>query len=270
MEPLSIIRISTTNIAAFVCTLILTSVSLCQAEATAEGSNEEALRADARETFKNKVAPFVKTYCTRCHGGGRAKADLNLEVALKAPGRGAWITPDRAALEKAMADGHLRRGLMRAFKGGPEGVTLSYSDDLPQQIADALTRHVLDRLGLELRGGNIVLGAAKIEEHARTGRIALLLHASDASEDGRKKLDQAWRVGTENEGSGKRGMVLPLDREALSVALGRENVVHLGVSGRAASFGGKGRGGSAQASASGRIGQAATRLSRFLGSDPPE
>ena len=192
------------------------------------------------------------------------------DVAAKAPGRGAWITPDRAALEKAMADGHLRRGLMRAFKGGPEGVTLSYSDDLPQQIADALTRQVLDRLGLELRGGNIVLGAAKIEEHARTGRIALLLHSSDASEDGRKKLDQAWRVGTENEGSGKRGMVLPLDREALSVALGRENVVHLGVSGRAASFGGKGRGGSAQASASGRIGQAATRLSRFLGSDPPE
>ena len=31
--------------------------------------------------------------------------------------------------------------------------------------------------------------------HADGGAVALLLHASDASEDGRKKLDQAWRVG---------------------------------------------------------------------------
>jgi hypothetical protein len=35
------------------------------------------------------VQPFVENYCTRCHGGGRAKADINLEVALKEPGRGA-------------------------------------------------------------------------------------------------------------------------------------------------------------------------------------
>ena len=181
----------------------------------------------------------------------------------KAPGRGAWIAPDRAALETAMSDGHLRRALMRAFKGGPDGLRLSYSSDLPQQVEAALTRSLLDRLGLELRGGNIVLGAAKIEEHARSGRVALLLHASDSSEDGRKKLDQAWRVGLEEEGSGKRGTVLPLDRGALSVALGRENVVHLGVSGPLA-------GRSHKLAAADRVGQAVTRLSRFLGSDPPD
>jgi hypothetical protein len=85
----------------------------------------------------------------------------------------------------------------------------------------------LDRLGLELRAGNVVLGTSRIDEQARSGRAELLLHASDASEDGRKKLDQAWRVGRDAEGSGERGTVLPLDRAALSVALGRENVVHL-------------------------------------------
>ena len=183
----------------------------------------------------------------------------------KAPGRGAWIAPDRAALESAIGDGHLKRALMRAFKGGPakksgDGFPLSYSAELPQQIVAALTRTLTDRLGLEWRGGNIVLGSAKIEDHARTGRIALLLHASDASEDGRKKLDQAWRVGMDAEGSGLRGTVLPLDRNALSVALGRENVVHLGVSGSGGTKGG----------AADRVGQAVLRLSRFLGSDPPE
>lgn len=177
----------------------------------------------------------------------------------KAPGRGAWIAPDRSALESAIADGHLKRVLMRAFKGGPQGIALSYSEDLPLAVESALKRSVADRLGLELRGGNIVLGSAKIEEHARTGRIALLLHADDSSEDGRKKLDQAWRVGLGEEGSGRRGIVLPLDRHALSVALGRENVVHLGVSGL----------NDANVGAAGRVRQAVSRLSRFMGSDPP-
>jgi uncharacterized protein len=184
----------------------------------------------------------------------------------KAPGRGAWIAPDRGALEAAMADGHLKKALMRAFKGGPKDVRLSYSDELAQQVADALTRTLLDRLGLELRGGNIVLGSAKLGEHARSGRIALLLHASDSSEDGRKKLDQAWRVGTGQEGSGLRGSLLPLDRDALSVALGRENVVHLGVS---TPTGRRSEGSDAQKTAVGRVGQAVTRLTRFLGNDPP-
>ena len=196
------------------------------------------------------------------------EGDVLPDPQARAPGRGAWIAPDRGALETAMADGHLKRALLRSFKGGPAkedgGQTkLSYSDDLAQQVADALKRTLLDRLGLELRGGNIVLGSAKLAEHARSGRISLLLHASDSSEDGRKRLDQAWRVGTEQEGTGVRGTVLPLDREAVSVALGRENVVHLGVSQR-----GGARTPSAKTPA-GRVEQAVTRLTRFLGNDPP-
>lgn len=50
--------------------------------------DEAAHRAEAKRVFKENVEPFVKKYCTRCHGGGRAKADVNLEVALKDPGRG--------------------------------------------------------------------------------------------------------------------------------------------------------------------------------------
>ncbi|MEM7664923.1 MAG: DUF448 domain-containing protein [Pseudomonadota bacterium] len=172
----------------------------------------------------------------------------------KAPGRGAWIAPDRAALESAMANGQFKGALARAFKGGPKGIGLSYSDELPDQVHAGLAKALTDRLGLEMRAGNIVLGSSRIEEQARTGRIALMLHASDSSEDGRKKLDQAWRVGREVEGSGERGTVLPLDRAALSVALGRENVVHLGVSGH---FGDR--------RAADRVGQAIHRLSKFVG-----
>jgi uncharacterized protein len=173
------------------------------------------------------------------------------DVAGKAPGRGAWITPDRASLEAALADGALRKGLLRAFKGAP----LTIPGDLPDRVEAALSRQLCDRLGLELRSGNIVLGSARIEEQARSGRIATLLHASDSSEDGRRKLDQAWRVGSDAEGSGMRGEVLPLDRTALSVALGRDNVVHLGVAGH-----------SRDTRAAERVLHAVTRLADYLGS----
>ncbi|MEZ6043826.1 MAG: DUF1592 domain-containing protein [Planctomycetaceae bacterium] len=47
--------------------------------------NEASLRADAVKTFKEKVGPFVKTYCTSCHGS-RPEAGINLDSALKSPG----------------------------------------------------------------------------------------------------------------------------------------------------------------------------------------
>ncbi|MEL7198716.1 MAG: DUF448 domain-containing protein [Pseudomonadota bacterium] len=178
------------------------------------------------------------------------------DPAAKAPGRGAWITPDRSALEQAMSDGQLKRALMRAFKGGPADAKLTVPDDLPDLIEAALRRSLTERLGLEWRAGTLVLGSARIEEHARTGRVALLCHANDAREDGRKRLDQAWRVGCDAEGSGLRGTTLPLDRASLSVALGRENTVHMGVAGHA---------GDRRAAI--RVSQAIDRLARYTGGE---
>ena len=66
-------------------------------------------------------------------------------------------------------------------------------------------------------------GAEKVEVAARQGKVRLLIHAADAGEDGRRKLDQAWRVG----GGGPSGLVFPVERTILSMALGRENVVHI-------------------------------------------
>ncbi len=177
--------------------------------------------------------------------------DVLPDPGAKAPGRGAWIAQDRAALEAAISEGHLKGALARAFKGA----SLNIPSDLPDRVEAGLQRSLLDRLGLELRAGNVVMGSGRIEDEARAGRLALLMHASDASEDGRKKLDQAWRVGRMNEGSGERGMVLPLDRAALSVALGRDNVVHLGVFGA-----------HRDAHAAQRIGWAVERLRDFAGS----
>lgn len=145
------------------------------------------------------------------------------DVLAKAPGRGAWIAVDRAALDTAVAKGKLKGALARAFKTS----AIAIPADLGERVAAALQRVTLDRLGLEARGGYLITGNERIETAARGGQVALLLHASDAAVDGRNKLAQAWRVGSDREGSGIEGRILPVDRVALSVALGRENAVHM-------------------------------------------
>ncbi|MCH7629154.1 MULTISPECIES: DUF448 domain-containing protein [Novosphingobium] len=164
----------------------------------------------------------------------------------RAPGRGAWIGVTRQDLEKAIGNGKLKGALARAFKGA----VLTIPEDLAERIEVALRRTVNDRLGLELRAGNILLGTEKIAQGCRAGAVRFLAHASDAGSDGPNKLAQAWRVGEEAEGTGMKGTILPLDRAALSVALGRDNVVHLGVT---------------DAAAAERIAGPLRRLTRFLG-----
>lgn len=170
------------------------------------------------------------------------------DVRAKAPGRGAWIGVSRAELEAAQAKGKLKGALARAFKGA----ALTIPDDLGGRIEAQLERHSLDRLGLEAKAGYLVIGAERIETEARKGKLHLLLHASDARADGAGKLAQAWRVGSDAEGSSLKGLVLPVTRTTLSLALGRENVVHAGVT---------------DAQAARRVSEALTRWLQFIGPD---
>jgi predicted RNA-binding protein YlxR (DUF448 family) len=143
------------------------------------------------------------------------------DLAAKLPGRGAWIAPDRDALETAARSGKLKAALSRAFRQ-----PVAVPDDLAERIAAGLERRLLDRLGLEHRAGQLIFGADKLNDWCRAGRVRLLLHAADAADDGIAKLDQAFR-----QGGGDMAQVLrlPAGRDALSRALGRENMVHSGV-----------------------------------------
>jgi len=171
------------------------------------------------------------------------------DVRAKAPGRGAWIGVDRAALDTAIAKGKLRGALARAFKTN----AIDVPADLSSRIAAALERNALDRIGLEARTGHVLVGFDRIETAARQGKLQLLAHAADAGEDGNRKLDQAWRVGSDEEGSDKRGLVLPVSRTILSLALGRENVVHIGLT---------------DSQAANRVRDALARWLHFIGPDP--
>ncbi|CAM8640325.1 MULTISPECIES: DUF448 domain-containing protein [Sphingobium] len=147
------------------------------------------------------------------------------DIRAKAPGRGAWIGVSRAELETALAKGKLKGALARAFKDSD----LQIPDDLPAMIESGLRKTLLDRLGLEARASMLLTGSEKIDVACRKGQVRLLLHAADAAADGNRKLDQALRVGQEAEGTDLAGIVLPVDRDALSMAMGRDNVVHIAV-----------------------------------------
>jgi predicted RNA-binding protein YlxR (DUF448 family) len=152
------------------------------------------------------------------------------DVRARAPGRGAWIAVDRAGLDAAFSNGKLKGALQRAFK--MNGVIVP--DDLGERTEKALRQAALDRLGMEARAGNLINGADKVEAAARAGKVHLLVHAGDAAEDGRRRLDQAWRVGGGGSGKLNQGMIFPEPRTILSLALGRENVVHVALTDPAA------------------------------------
>ncbi|WP_404335445.1 DUF448 domain-containing protein [Sphingomonas sp. MMS12-HWE2-04] len=175
--------------------------------------------------------------------------DVLPDIRAKAPGRGAWIGVPRAELEAAQAKGKLKGALARAFKTQD----LRIPDDLGERIAAQLERNLLDRLGLEAKAGYVTIGGEKLDKAARSGKLHLLLHASDAGSDGAGKLAQAWRVGSDTEGSGRKGLTLPLSRTILSLALGRENVVHAGLT---------------DSKAAKRVSEALARWLHFIGPEP--
>jgi hypothetical protein len=150
------------------------------------------------------------------------------DVRARAPGRGAWIGVNRAELDAANAKGKLKGALQRAFKTN----AVSVPADLGERTAAALRQATLDRLGMEARSGKLINGSDKVEVAARSGKVHLLIHAADAGEDGNRKLDQAWRVG----GGQERGVIFPEPRTILSLALGRENVVHVALTDPAAAL----------------------------------
>lgn len=170
------------------------------------------------------------------------------DVRARADGRGAWIGVGRETLEAAQAKGKLKGALARAFKTSE----ISLPDDLGERIESALRQSALDRLGLEARGGTLIHGSERVETAARQGKVHLLIHSADAGEDGCKKLDAAWRVGGAEELGFSRGLVFPLARPILSMALGRENVVHVALT---------------DASAARRVAHAISRWQAFIDPD---
>ncbi len=64
----------------------------------AEEQDFAARQAEAKQVFKDRVAPFFNTYCTDCHGVRRMLGGINFAPALRAPGAPSSVLKWKQAL----------------------------------------------------------------------------------------------------------------------------------------------------------------------------
>lgn len=129
------------------------------------------------------------------------------DVAGKLPGRGIWVTPDAAALEKAVQKGLFARAARSKVTLPP---------DLVVQIDGLLARRVVDLISLARKSGDAVAGYEKVKDWLSKDVARVLLQATDGSERGKSRL------------STPRGgkFIGWLTADELGFAFGRQTVIH--------------------------------------------
>jgi predicted RNA-binding protein YlxR (DUF448 family) len=138
------------------------------------------------------------------------------DVERKLPGRGVWVTASRAALEQAVRD----KAIVRALRG-----VATVDPVLPDLVEQLLEKSALEGISLANKAGLMLTGTAKVEAALAEGKVALLIHASDAAADGVRKLEAVARA-AEEHGFPKISRSRAYRGDQLDLALGRPNVVH--------------------------------------------
>lgn len=123
------------------------------------------------------------------------------------PGRGMWVTAERAVLDQALA----KRLFNRAAKAD-----LTVPDGLSDMLEDMLVRRVVELLSLSRKAGRAVAGYEKVKSWLMTGQGSILIQASDGSSRGKSKLN------TPPDGR----FIGSLTAREIGLAFGRESVIH--------------------------------------------
>ena len=144
--------------------------------------------------------------------GGEAVPDLKRKL----PGRGLWITATRASLDEAVQRKVFARGFKRDVR---------VAADLAAQTERLLERSALDALAIAGKSGNVLTGFAKVEAALAHEEVVALIHAADASDDGRRKLSAVLRRETA-EKPPEIAVIEEFSGAQLDLALNRPNVVH--------------------------------------------
>ena len=130
------------------------------------------------------------------------------------PGRGVWVTADLALVAEAAK----RNVFARALKAQAK-VSAGLADQVDRLWVDA----ALGALALAKKAGEVVFGTAKVEEAIAKGKVAALIHASDAAEDGCRKLDGKFRASARGENPAP---IRIFSADELGLASGKTNVIH--------------------------------------------
>jgi uncharacterized protein len=139
--------------------------------------------------------------------------DIVPDLDAKLPGRGIWLSATRAAMAKAI----VKNDFSKAAKA-----KVKVAAGLPEHVEKLIVARMQADLGMARRAGQLESGFDKVLR-ALDNKVPprLIFQAAHSGEDGRRKLQSAaYSRGLAVE------MIDILTRDELSLALGRENVVH--------------------------------------------
>ncbi|MEM8576524.1 MAG: RNA-binding protein [Pseudomonadota bacterium] len=129
------------------------------------------------------------------------------DILGKLPGRGFYVSADRAALDKAVAKKLFARGAK---------APVQVSDGLVDQIEALLARRTVDMIAMARKSGDAVAGYEKVKDMLGREEAQVLLQAHDGSSRGKSKLS------TPHFGS----YIGWLTADELGQAFGRQTVIH--------------------------------------------
>ena len=138
------------------------------------------------------------------------------DLKRRLPGRGAWVTATRKAVEEAVR----RKAFGRAFKR-----EVRPAPGLADLVDALMQRAALDALAIAHKAGRVAIGFGRAEAAIAAAPVVALIHATDAAEDGVRKLTAAVH-GRFGENAGQVAIVRTFTSVQLDLALGRSNVVH--------------------------------------------
>jgi predicted RNA-binding protein YlxR (DUF448 family) len=138
------------------------------------------------------------------------------DVKRKLPGRGIWVTATRDAIEDATKRNVFARGFKRDVR---------VASDLAAQTERLIERAALDALAMAGKAGVVATGFSKVEAACGGDDILALIHASDAGDDGKRKLAAALHRNSAGESRGI-AVIDVFTGIQLDLALNRPNVVH--------------------------------------------
>ncbi|WP_375701519.1 RNA-binding protein [Bartonella sp. AA81SXKL] len=98
------------------------------------------------------------------------------------PGRGVWVSSRRSAIEEAIR----KKAFNKSFKTDVE-----VASNLAHIVDTLLLKAALGSLSIARKAGAVVMGATKVDAAIRSGQVILVLHAKEATEDGKRKIAQA-------------------------------------------------------------------------------
>lgn len=130
------------------------------------------------------------------------------DVLGRLPGRGIWVSADRAALEKAAAKGLFARAARQPVTV-PEG--------LADLVEDILARRVVDLVSMARKAGRAVCGYEKVKDWLVKGEAIVLIQATDGSERGKSKLHPP---------DGEDTLIACMTARELGLSFGRERAIH--------------------------------------------